>query len=524
MPPQNDVEPGNHARPADPIRQGDPCIIVIFGASGDLTKRKLAPALYNLVREGFLPESLAVVGYARRDMDTETFRAHMREEVGGHAGGTLDTKAWRWLEQRLYYQRGDLESSEHFAELERTLVDLEARHQTQGNILFYLATAPDLFAPVVRQLEARGLTLEKENHWRRLVVEKPFGRDLVSARELNQELRRSLQESQIYRIDHYLGKETVQNLLVLRFSNGIFEPIWNRRYVDHVQITVAETLGVEGRGGYYDRSGALRDMVPNHIFQLISLVAMEPPISFEADAVRDEQSKVLRAVNPMTPEQVLVSAVRGQYGAGRSLGRSLPDYRREPQVSPSSNTETFVAMKLDIDSWRWKGVPFYLRVGKAMPRRLSEITVQFKRPPFSLFRNTPIDKLEPNQLVINVQPDEGILLTFGAKKPGAAMNIGRVAMRFNYADYFGSEPATGYERLLYDALLGDQTLFQRADTVEAGWSVVTPVLDVWHALTARDFPNYHAGSWGPAAAADLMAREGREWHDGAWDAQPVTPL
>ncbi len=513
MPPQFDDEQRSDT-PTEPVRKGDPCTIVIFGASGDLTKRKLAPALYNLSREGLLPDSLAVVGYARREIDNETFRERMRAEVAEHTGGALDVEAWHRLEQRLYYQRGDLESAPHFADLERTLTELETRHQTQGNILFYLATAPDLFAPVVRQLEARGLTTETDHRWRRVVVEKPFGRDLASARELNLELRRALKESQIYRIDHYLGKETVQNLLVFRFSNGIFEPIWNRRYVDHVQITVSETLGVEGRGGYYDRSGALRDMVPNHIFQLISLVAMEPPISFEADAVRDEQSKVLRAVNPMTPEQVLRSAVRGQYGAGRFQGRALVDYRREPQVNPLSNTETFVAMRLEIDSWRWKGVPFYLRVGKALPKRLSEIAVVFRRPPFSLFRNTPIDKLEPNQLVINVQPDEGIQLTFGAKKPGAAMNIGRVAMRFNYADYFGQKPATGYERLLYDALLGDQTLFQRADTVEAGWSVVTPLLDVWQALTARDYPNYAAGTWGPSAATELMARDGREWRDG----------
>jgi glucose-6-phosphate 1-dehydrogenase len=511
---------GDESRTPEPVRQGDPCIIVIFGASGDLTKRKLAPALYNLAHDRLLPERLAVIGYARRDISTDTFRETMRSEVGQHVGGPLDMRVWKSLEDRLYYQRGDLSSAEDFGNLEKLLGELEARHQTQGNILFYLATAPDRFAPVVRQLEARGLTTETGRRFRRLIVEKPFGHDLASARELNGELRRALQERQIYRIDHYLGKETVQNLLVFRFSNGIFEPIWNRRYVDHVQITVAETLGVEGRGGYYDGSGALRDMVPNHIFQLISLVAMEPPISFEADAVRDEQSKVLRAVNPMTPEQVLRDAVRGQYAAGQCDNVSLPDYRREPQVNPKSNTETFVAMKLEIDSWRWKGVPFYLRVGKAMPRRRSEIVVQFKRPPFSLFRDTPIDELEPNQLVINVQPDEGILLTFGAKKPGAAMNIGRVAMRFNYADYFGRAPATGYERLLHDALLGDQTLFQRADTVEAGWSVVAPVLDVWQALTARDFPNYRAGTWGPAAADELLTRDGRSWRDASWAAAP----
>ena len=416
--------------------------------------------------------------------------------------GNLDPEVWKWLESRVYYQRGDLDTPEDYAGLERTLAEVEQRHHTGGNILFYLATAPDLFAPVVRRLHERGLTTEVEregsSRWRRVIVEKPFGHDLVSAKALNRDLRSALEEKQIYRIDHYLGKETVQNLMVFRFSNSIFEPIWNRRYVDHVQITVAETLGVEGRGGYYEGSGALRDMVPNHIFQLISLVAMEPPISFDADAVRDEQTKVLRAVSPMTPEQVLQNTVRGQYGGGQVGGRPLPGYRTEANVNPKSNTETFVAMKLDIDNWRWKGVPFYLRVGKALPKRVSEIVVKFRRPPFSLFRNTPIEKLEPNQLVINVQPDEGITLTFGAKTPGATMSIGKVGMRFNYADYFGKAPATGYERLLYDALLGDQTLFQRADTVECGWSVVAPVLDVWQALSARDFPNYAGRHLGPA--------------------------
>jgi len=344
-----------------------------------------------------------------------------------------------------------------------------------------------------------------------VVVEKPFGRDLDSARALNQALRSHLSESQIYRIDHYLGKETVQNLLVFRFSNGIFEPIWNHRYVDHVQITVAETLGVEGRGGYYDKAGALRDMVPNHIFQLISLVGMEPPISFHADAVRDEQSKTLRAIEPFTEERVLTETVRGQYGAGMVEGRDLPDYRGEEKIDPRSKTETFVAMKLGIDNWRWKGVPFYLRVGKALPRRVTEITVQFKSPPFMLFRDTPVSDLTPNQLVINVQPDEGITLHFGVKIPGTKMRIGSVEMDFKYEEHFGREPATGYERLLYDAILGDQTLFQRADMVEASWQVVTPVLDVWQALPARDFPNYPAGTWGPGEADELIERGGRSW-------------
>jgi glucose-6-phosphate 1-dehydrogenase len=497
--------------PSEPTRKGAPCIIVIFGASGDLTKRKLIPALYNLAKEKLLPDNFAVVGYARRDIGTPSFREKMKADTTEYAGAEMDPQIWKWLEDRIYYQRGDLQTAEHFAELQKTLQDLDKKHGTQGNILFYLATAPDLFAPVVRQLEALGMTSEADNRWRRAIVEKPFGHDLASARELNRELRKSLDERQIYRIDHYLGKETVQNLLVFRFSNGIFEPIWNRRYVDHVQITVAETLGVEGRGGYYDNSGALRDMVPNHIFQLISLVAMEPPISFDADAVRDEQTKVLRAFSPMAPEQVLQNTVRGQYAPGTSAGRNLPGYRSEANVKPTSNTETFVAMKLDIDNWRWKGVPFYLRVGKALPKRVSEIVVTFRKPPFSLFRATPIESLEPNQLVINVQPDEGITLTFGAKRPGPTMGIGGVGMRFSYEDYFGSAPATGYERLLYDALLGDQTLFQRADMVEHGWSVVAPVLDVWSALTARDFPNYAAGTWGPKAAHDLLARDGRAW-------------
>jgi glucose-6-phosphate 1-dehydrogenase len=471
-------------------RKGDPCTIVIFGASGDLTKRKLIPALYNLAHEGLLPDELAVVGYARRDIGTDNFRTKMREATAEYTGGSLDDKVWTWLESRLHYVRGDLDTREDYQGLASKLEELETQHKTRGNALFYLATAPDHFGPVVQHLEECGLTAETKGgdraeasaRWRRVVVEKPFGHDLATAKVLNQVLRRALDEKQIYRIDHYLGKETVQNLLVFRFSNGIFEPIWNRRYVDHVQITVAETLGVEGRGGYYEHSGALRDMVPNHIFQLISLVAMEPPISFDADAVRDEQTKALRAVSPMAPEQVLQNTVRGQYGAGKVDSRNLPAYRSEANVNPRSNTETFVAMKLEIDNWRWKGVPFYLRVGKALPKRVTEIMVQFRRPPFSLFRDTPVEELQPNQLIINVQPDEGITLNFA-----------------------------GYERLLYDALLGDQTLFQRADMVEWGWSVVSPVLDVWQALPARDYPNYAAGTWGPVAAKELMARDGRAW-------------
>jgi glucose-6-phosphate 1-dehydrogenase len=488
-----------------------PCALVIFGASGDLTRRKLVPALYNLARHGLLSSEFAVVGFARREGTTESFRQAMREDIPRHCDCTVDPALWDWLESRMHYVAGDVKEPEGVQRLAAQLAALERDHGTGGNAFFYLATPPEQFGPIVRALDGAGLASESSGRWRRVVVEKPFGRDLPSARALNEELRAALSERQIYRIDHYLGKETVQNLLVFRFSNGIFEPIWNRRYVDHVQITVAETLGVEGRGGYYDNAGALRDMVPNHIFQLISLVALECPISFDANAVRDEQSKVLRAIPPLTEEHVLSHTVRGQYGAGRVDGRTLPDYRAEPHVAPRSSTETFVAMRLEIDNWRWKDVPFYLRVGKALPRRVTEIVVQFRRPPFALFRGTTVDQLSANRLVINVQPDEGIQLHFGAKIPGAVMSIGTVDMDFKYADHFGREPATGYERLLYDAILGDQTLFQRADMVEAGWSVVQPVLDVWQALPARTFPNYRAGTWGPPEADALVERDGRRW-------------
>jgi glucose-6-phosphate 1-dehydrogenase len=494
-----------------PGQVAPPCAMVLFGASGDLTKRKLIPALCNLARQQLLSDDFAVVGVARTEMTTDAFRARMSEDIRTYGVGPLDAKLWERIESRLHYVAGDVTKPESFRELARMLGEIEQRHGTRGNVLFYLATAPEHFCPITRALAEVGLSAESEGRWRRTIVEKPFGRDLASAVALNEELRRVLSERQIYRIDHYLGKETVQNLLVFRFSNGIFEPIWNRRYVDHVQITVAETLGVEGRGGYYDHAGALRDMVPNHIFQLISLVALECPISFDANAVRDEQSKVLRAVEPMSAEDVLTRTVRGQYGPGRAGGKDLPAYRSEKNVAPGSATDTFVAMKLGIDNWRWKDVPFYLRVGKALRRRTTEIVVQFRRPPFSLFRGTPVERLASNRLVIHVQPDEGIQLHFGAKIPGATMQIGTVDMSFQYADHFGSAPATGYERLLYDAMLGDQTLFQRADMVEAGWRVVQPTLDVWQALTPRNFPNYPAGSWGPPEADQLLERDGRRW-------------
>jgi glucose-6-phosphate 1-dehydrogenase len=391
---------------------------------------------------------------------------------------------------------------------------VDAEHGTRGNYFFYLATAPEFFAEAVRRLGGAGLMTEDNSHWRRIIVEKPFGSDLDSARALNRELAVVLDERQIYRIDHYLGKETVQNILVFRFANGIFEPIWNRRYVDHVQVTVAETVGVETRGGYYEHAGALRDMVPSHIFQLISLTAMEPPISFAADAVRDEQAKVLHALQEFTPEDVLSRAVRGQYGPGTIDGQRVPGYREEPRVDLESRAETYVALKLNIDNWRWAGVPFYLRTGKRLPRHMTEIVIQFKRAPHMLFRDTPIDRLGHNLLVLRIQPDEGISLRFGAKVPGTLLTLGAVNMDFAYADYFGSTPSTGYERLLYDCMIGDATLFQRADMVEAGWAVVEPVLDIWQAVPPRAFPNYAAGTWGPKEADDLLHRDGRRWRDG----------
>ena len=496
------------------VRNGQvapPCAMVIFGAAGDLTKRKLIPALYNIAKSNLLPREFAVIGVARADLNDESLRARMREDIKKYATGEVDPQIWDWLERHLYYVRGTFSDPETYERLRRCLDEVEQNHGTRGNVFFYLATAPEAFAEIVRHLGEAGLTQEHDGRFRRVIVEKPFGRDLNSARQLNAELSQVLGEHQIYRIDHYLGKETVQNILVFRFANGIFEPIWNRQYIDHVQITAAETVGVEGRGGYYESSGALRDMVPNHLFQLLTLTAMEPPVSFDADAVRDEQSKILEAVQPLEPEQVLRDAVRGQYGAGEIGGVRVPAYRTEPGVNPHSNTETNVALRLQIENWRWADVPFYLRTGKRLAKRTTEIAIQFKRAPLKLFRDTPVDQLMPNWLIITIQPEEGISLSFGAKVPGPVVQIGLVNMDFDYADYFGATPSTGYERLLYDCMLGDATLFQRADMVDAAWRVVNPIQDVWAALPARNFPNYPAGSWGPREADELLEREGRQW-------------
>src|SRR5579862_1348477 len=491
---------------------GDPCAMVIFGAAGDLTRRKLIPALYNLAKSQVLSREFAIVGVARSQMSPEDFRNKLSKDIKEFATEAVDPDLWEWFVKRIYYLAGDFDDKNLYPKLKELLDKVDRDHTTHGNHFYYLATAADFFAPIVEQLAAIGL-MEENDRWRRVIVEKPFGHDLESAKALNQKLLSVAQENQIYRIDHYLGKETVQNILALRFANGIFEPVWNRRYIDHVQISVAETVGVEKRGGYYHKAGALRDMVPNHIMQLISLTAMEPPVSFRADSVRDEQGKILHAIQPMSAEDVLIRTVRGQYGEGIMNGERVPAYRSEPGVPPDSKTETFVAMKLLIDNWRWADVPFYLRTGKHLPSRSTSIVIQFRRAPFMLFRDTPVENLMPNQLVLHIQPEEGISLQFAAKIPGPIMRLGGVDMNFEYADYFGTQPSTGYERLLHDCMIGDATLFQRADMVEAGWCVVSPLLDVWKALPPRNFPNYASGTWGPKEADDLLERDGRHWRN-----------
>jgi glucose-6-phosphate 1-dehydrogenase len=505
----NQVPPNGSGDPAP--RKADGCVMVIFGASGDLTKRKLIPALLNLVAAKLLPEQFAIIGFANNDLTTDTFRAQLTEEIKKYASCPLTPEVWSWFEQRIYYMKGEFQDPKAFEQLKTQIATVEKNHNINGNHFYYLAVAPRFFGEVVTQLGAAGLAKEENGRWARVIIEKPFGRDLDSARALNAEIKQILEERQIYRIDHYLGKETVQNIMIFRFSNSIFEPIWNRRYIDHVQITAAETVGVEKRGGYYETAGALRDMVPNHLFQLVSLTAMEPPVSFHADAVRDEQAKALHAVQIPTPEEVLSMTVRGQYGDGHIGDEHVPAYRNEPNVAPNSNTETFAGLKLRIDNWRWADVPFYLRTGKRLAKRTTEIAIQFKRAPFQLFRDTPVENLETNRLVLHIQPEEGLSLRFGAKIPGPIMHMGGVEMKFNYEDYFGRTPSTGYERLIYDCMTGDATLFQRADMVEAGWSVITPILDVWKALPPRSFPNYGSGSWGPKEADDLLARDGRYW-------------
>jgi glucose-6-phosphate 1-dehydrogenase len=493
-------------------KQVDSCVMIIFGATGDLTKRKLFPALYNLAKDGFLPENFAIVGIGRQELETDDFRTKIIGDLKEFTPNTADKKLLDYFKERIFYTGGDFDDDKQlFGDLKNLLKEVCEKLQIPENFFFYLATPPSLFGNVTRKAAKHDLTSEKNGCWRRFIYEKPFGHDLESAKNLNNQLLNVLDERQIYRIDHYLGKETVQNILVFRFGNSIFEPVWNRNFIDHVQITVAEKLGVEARGGYYDTAGALRDMIPNHIFQLVTLTAMEPPVSFEADAVRDEQAKILAAIQPFTPENVLQNSVRGQYGEGKIKDKRVPAYRSEDKVSPQSNTETYAAMKLSIDNWRWADVPFYIRTGKSMPAKHTSIIIQFKKAPFMLFRETAIEKLTTNRIVIHIQPDEGITLHFGAKIPGPIVNMGAVDMDFNYQEHFGEQVSTGYERLLFDCMTGDATLFQRADMVEASWRIVSPILDVWKAIPARDFPNYDAGTWGPKEADLLLERSGRSW-------------
>jgi glucose-6-phosphate 1-dehydrogenase len=491
-----------------------PCTLVIFGASGDLTKRKLFPALYNLAANKLLPENFAIVGVARRDKSDEDFRKEMTEAIKEFATRKVDDgdEVWNWFLERTYYLSGSFEEQSTYEHLKSELAELDKKHNTAGNYLFYLATSEDYFEPIIESLNKQGLNAEEDNKWRHVIIEKPFGRDFESANELNKHILSVLKEKQVYRIDHYLGKETVQNIMLVRFSNGFFEPAWNNRYIDSVQITVAESVGVEGgRGGFYEKAGALRDMLPNHLFQLVSMIAMEPPTCFDADAVRDRKTELMSAIRPFTHDDVRKYAVRGQYGDGKINGKPVSGYRCEDRVAKDSPVETFVALKLEIDNWRWAGVPFYLRTGKALHSRATEIAIQFKQPPFSLFRNTEVNSLTPNYLIMHIQPDEGISLQFGAKLPGPSVQIAQVEMDFKYKDYFGAPASTGYETLIYDCMIGDPTLFNRADNVEAGWKVVKPIQEVWLNEKPKDFPNYAAGSWGPQDSIDLLARDGRMW-------------
>jgi glucose-6-phosphate 1-dehydrogenase len=493
----------------DPGRPAGPCAIVIFGASGDLTKRKLLPALYNLKANRLLPKELAIIGVSRAPKSHLQFRDEQSREIRQFATTPLEETLWGELREALYYQAGGFSDPATYAGLATLLRDVAKNHGTGGNVLFYLAVPPSLFAEVVRRLGEAGLTREESGTWRRVIIEKPFGHDLASARALSAEIGAVLQEPQIYRIDHYLGKETVQNIMVFRFANGLLEPIWNRTYVDHVQLTVAEAVGVEDRGAYYETAGVLRDMIQNHMFQLLSLVTMEPPISFDADAVRDEKVKILHAIRPMTADAVARNTVRGQYGAGTVGEKSAPGYREERNVSPTSVVETYAAMKLFVENWRWAGVPFYVRSGKRLPRRDTEIMIQFRRPPLLLF--DPTTDIEPNRLVMHIQPDEGIEIQFKAKRPGPSLRLETVKLDFSYKDFGETSPATGYERLLYDCMVGDGTLFHRTDMVEAAWKIATPILEAWAAFPPTDLPNYPAGSWGPSAADRLIQRDGRRW-------------
>jgi glucose-6-phosphate 1-dehydrogenase len=489
----------------------DPCSFIIFGVTGDLTHRLIIPALYNLAASKLLPDDFCVVGITRTEMSNAALRDSLMQGLRKYATRTVDDAIADKLLRCVTCIDADISEPESFDRMAARLKQRETEHRTAGNRLFYLATPPSAFAPISQQLGRAGLLKQDNGYWRRLVIEKPFGTDLASAQKLNAELLRVANEHQLYRIDHYLGKETVQNILVLRFANGMFEPIWNRNHIDHIQITVNEKLGVGHRGSFYDSTGALRDMVPNHLFQLLSLVAMEPPAHFDAHTVRSEKAEVLSAIQTQTLEEALQNSVRGQYTAGTIDGQTIPDYRASKDVRPDSTTETYAALKLTIDNWRWAGVPFYLRTGKTLAGKRTEIAIKFKQAPFAMFRDTPVERLSQNYFVIGIEPAEGITLQFNTKVPGPSIAIDGVAMKFLYKDYFKAEPSTGYETLIYDCMIGDNILFQRADGVEAGWRAVQPFLDAWKAADAKGLEFYQAGSDGPEGSAALLARDGRSW-------------
>jgi len=522
--------PGNRSVPAPQVtvspsrRQpgpADPCAMVIFGATGDLTKRLVIPALYNLARTKVLPEKFALIGVARSVGTVENWRNHLYETLKSFVGNAetefdvdhIDEVVWKQLADRMSCVEGDLTKPELYEKLRDSLDEAERVHGTAGNAIFYLAVADRLFGTVVDQLGKAKLAIQDEDRsgkrkfWRRVVIEKPFGHSLDSARELNVRVKRSLGEDQIFRIDHFLGKDTVQSIMAFRFANGLFEPIWNRDRIDHVQITVAETVGVEERGKFYEATGALRDMVPNHVFSLVSMVAMEPPTGFDAAAVRDKKAEVLAAMPAVRPAR----AVRGQYAAGTVLGKKVTAYRQEPDVAPGSKVETYVAMALEIDNWRWAGVPFYIRTGKRLSARNTEIAICFKQAPYASFKDTPVDALRPNWLVLRIAPNEGISLQFEVKRPGPVVDLAAVKMDFRYNDWFPKEPNVGYETLIYDVMIGDPTLFMRADMVEQTWRIVQPVLDAWAADRATELSPYPAGSSGPSEADALLASDYRRW-------------
>lgn len=513
MPQRSVVEAPNPLREGLRIKQSaEPCIMVIFGATGDLTHRKLLPALYNLALEHPLPAGFSVVGFARRPYTDGEFRQQALDSINAYSRQKpVNPHVWESFASGIHYLQSSFNDASGYERLNSLLNQLDQERGTSGNRIFYLSTPPSQYPEIIQRLGAAGLNRNRKG-WTRLIVEKPFGHDLASAIELNRQVGKVFREEQVYRIDHYLGKETVQNILVFRLANGIFEPVWNRRYVDHIQITVAENIGIEGRSTYYEESGAIRDMIQNHMLQLLTLVAMEPPIAFDANAVRDEKVKVLHALQPLVGRDVDTNTIRAQYGSGWVGGQQVRGYLEEPGISPTSTTETYVSIKLFIDNWRWAGVPFYLRTGKHLPKRVTEIAIQFKQAPLMLFKRSEAHgQVEPNVLVLRIQPDEGISLKFGAKVPGTEMQIRAVNMDFFYGSSFVHEQPEAYERLILDCMMGDSTLFTRRDEVEAAWTFVQSLLDEWINLPRETILTYESGSWGPQAADEFIWRDGRRW-------------